>query len=208
MKIYSIYKATNKNNGKSYIGFTGQSLRIRKYQHLRDSRFSECLFYHAIRKYGWETFEWEIICQSLDGNYLMTVMEPYFIEYYDSFKTGYNMTKGGDKGPSHLGKKRTEETKQKMRFKALGRRHTDETKQRLRKHNLGKTYGKETKEKVGAASAMKWQLVNLETGNISVIFNLRKFCRENRLTKRSKIHWKNGYWLKYKGNKVYEAMLL
>jgi hypothetical protein len=55
-----IYKATNKINGKIYIGQTINSLKYRSNQHKRDAnRLSKRNYYftNAIVKYGFEAFE-------------------------------------------------------------------------------------------------------------------------------------------------------
>jgi group I intron endonuclease len=139
MIIYSIYKATNKINGKSYIGFD-RNWPSRRYGHKSRAKSTECnyKFYNAIRKYGWDNFEWQIIYQSKDYDHTYKVMECYFIEQYCSYDDGYNMTKGGDgvngcknagapKGriPWNKGKtglqKHSEESRQKMSDTLKGR---------------------------------------------------------------------------------------
>jgi hypothetical protein len=65
MSIYSIYKATNIYNGKSYIGFAAR-WPARKTEHLNESYREKSACYHthfhrAIRKYGFDAFVWEII---------------------------------------------------------------------------------------------------------------------------------------------------
>jgi group I intron endonuclease len=99
MNIYSIYKATNIITGKSYIGFDSHWPK-RKSEHksaaIRDTRYNK--FYNAIKKYGWESFIWEVIYQSTDRNHCLNVMESYFIIEYNSLSDGYNSTKGGESG--------------------------------------------------------------------------------------------------------------
>ena len=56
-----IYKATNKINGKVYIGQSHKSLEERMRRHKNDSTRQDSYFYRAIRKYGWENFSWEVI---------------------------------------------------------------------------------------------------------------------------------------------------
>ena len=94
-KLCSIYRCTNLVNGKVYIGFT-VDLHRRKAVHLSSSKKEDTKFYRAIRKYGAESFVWEIIYQSYDFDHCLKVMEPYFIQEYDSFSAGYNSTMGGD----------------------------------------------------------------------------------------------------------------
>ena len=59
--MYTIYKATNKVNGKVYIGKTSAKLSVRKRQHTSDtySKNSKTVFHSAIRKHGINNFEWE-----------------------------------------------------------------------------------------------------------------------------------------------------
>lgn len=91
-----VYKATNKINGKCYIGQTRHSLERRKLSHLRCARKGvNTHFYNAIRKYGEENFEWEIICSTSDKRRL-NELETFYITKYDSIKHGYNMVDGGD----------------------------------------------------------------------------------------------------------------
>jgi len=99
--IYSIYKITNRSNSKVYIGYTSRPLKFRISQHKRDSKYQtkkyDVKFYRAIKKYGWNKFDWEVIYQSKDKNHTKNVMETYFItEVYNSYYNGYNATKGGD----------------------------------------------------------------------------------------------------------------
>lgn len=90
-----IYKITNKTNEKNYIGLTTRTLNERKIEHLSDSRCgSECAIHRAIRKYGEESFIWEVIDES-DNAHELNEKEIYWIEKYDSYNTGYNENKGG-----------------------------------------------------------------------------------------------------------------
>ena len=92
----TIYKATNKITGKSYIGFDS-NWPSRKERHQENAAYNrEGKFYDSIRKHGWESFEWSILYQSLDNDYTLNIMEPHFIKEYDTFNKGYNMTEGGE----------------------------------------------------------------------------------------------------------------
>lgn len=86
-----IYKITNKINNKIYIGSTVKTFPQRWAGHTFASRKgSGSIFQRAIKKYGRENFEVEIICSVLDKKYLDDV-EQFFIEYYQSMKPkGYN----------------------------------------------------------------------------------------------------------------------
>ena len=100
MDIYTIYKFTNKQNGKAYIGYT-QDVEVRIANHHTQSKKKKNKFYNAIKKYGWHNFDFQIIYQSKDQKHCLDVMEPYFIKEYDSYKMGYNSTIGGDSGKGY-----------------------------------------------------------------------------------------------------------
>lgn len=89
-----VYRATCNTNGKYYIGKTLGALQDRMYAHkiCKD----KCLFHKAIRKYGWDDFEWDILYESEDEESLYQ-KEKLFIKLYNSYMPcGYNMTTGGD----------------------------------------------------------------------------------------------------------------
>jgi group I intron endonuclease len=113
MVIYTIYKATNKVNGKSYIGFDSE-WPSRKERHKENIKHRSQYFYNAIKKYGWDNFEWEVLYQSLDGEHCLKVMENHFIvehRTYTGFSDckGYNVTLGGE---GCLGYKHSEEMRE------------------------------------------------------------------------------------------------
>ena len=97
MDFCGIYKITNKSNGKCYIG---QSVDIftRWRKHLseaynKDSNAYDSHFYRAIRKYGFNSFLFEIveICEPCE----LDEKEIYYIGKFNSYESGYNMTIGG-----------------------------------------------------------------------------------------------------------------
>ena len=97
MIIYSIYKFVNRINGKVYIGYT-KNVHKRLSEHKQQSVSGQNKLYKAIRKYGWDAFEFYVIYQSKDSNHCLNEMEPHFIKECDSFRHGYNSTPGGQKG--------------------------------------------------------------------------------------------------------------
>lgn len=92
-----IYKITNKINGKIYIGKTMFSPEKRWKEHCKDYKkenFEKRPLYSAMRKYGIENFLLSTIEQCDDT--IVNDREVYWIEYFQSFKNGYNATIGGD----------------------------------------------------------------------------------------------------------------
>lgn len=93
-----IYKATSATTGKVYIGQTSQNLQERINQH--NSHAYGCQynyhFHNAIRKYGVNDFDYEIIEDNIASKDILNEREKYWISYYNSYYEGYNSTMGGD----------------------------------------------------------------------------------------------------------------
>lgn len=130
MRSYDVYKITNKVNNKVYIGITSKGISARWKEHIYSAEHG-CPFklHNAIRKYGKENFSIELIdfCNSWEE---LTEKEQYYISEYKSLQDeyGYNMTEGGD---GTFGRCHTEETKEKIRQKAIGREVTEATRLKL-----------------------------------------------------------------------------
>lgn len=92
-----IYKITNQINGKIYIGKTLSTIENRWREHRHDSIKERCRdrpLYRAMNKYGIESFTIEQVEECSPE--VVNEREKYWIEYYGSFKYGYNATTGGD----------------------------------------------------------------------------------------------------------------
>jgi len=93
----AIYKITNKINDKSYIGQTKQSNPYKRIQaHFRKTKpRSKSLIWEAIRKYGNENFQIEILDNTVD-EILLNILEKEYIQKYNTFNpNGYNLQLGG-----------------------------------------------------------------------------------------------------------------
>jgi len=156
-----LYMATNRANGKVYIGQTRQGLGRRKSRHLWDAeRGSPCRFHSAIRRYGAGAFEFKVLAVGPSGPWLND-LEIRAVEAWNSFNKGYNDTKGGDGGrgsKARLGKTHTPEVRAKIaaarRGKPgtrLGHRNTPEQNEKVRQANLGKKLSAEHRAKISAA---------------------------------------------------------
>lgn len=144
-----IYKVTNKINGKCYIGKTTKTLSERKKQHINNaySKKNGPYFHKAIKKYSPENFEWKILYTSNSEN-VLNDLERACINKYDSYNSGYNLTKGGD-GVS--GWHHSEETKKKISEAGMGKHPSEETRRKIGDKHKGKIVSKETREKLSKA---------------------------------------------------------
>jgi group I intron endonuclease len=202
-KVYSIYKATCCVNGKSYIGFSS-SWPQRMYDHKKayTNKKNTQVFYRAINKYGWDSFDWEVLYQSKDKEHTLKEMEPYFIKLYKSQieNNGYNMTRGGESFPDNVtsfknsgrlkkgnipwnkGKKASSETKLHQSLGHKGKKNphkgvkkTKEIKEKISKSLIG------NKRALGSHStAQDWEII-FPNGNKKIITSLLNFCKEQKL---------------------------
>ncbi len=131
-----VYRITNRVNGKMYIGQTVKPLSRRWSNHVVDAnRGSDCLIHKAIRKYGPDVFDVEVLCEcsSLEE---LNDKEAYYTESLNTVMPhGYNMKPGGNCSGMR-GKKHSPETKQIMSAKHKGHpnylmAHTEEAKKRI-----------------------------------------------------------------------------
>jgi group I intron endonuclease len=193
-----IYKIKNKINGKIYIGQTIQDLDKRIESHLKESRSNKTdrPFLNAIKKYGIENFEWEIIdeAKTLDE---LDEKEIYWIDNYNSLvPNGYNVLGGGQKrmivseefckrisnGLKNSEKWQktlnSEEYKEKRRVKFIesskGKKFTEEHKDKIRQKNAARLIEQNLNK------SKSWILVD-EKNNIIRIKNLQSFCEQNSL---------------------------
>lgn len=91
---YSVYKHTNKINGKVYIGITMHQPEVRWGKN--GNGYARQSFGDAIRKHGWENFEHEILLRDISREEAVQ-KEIELIAFYDSTNRnkGYNRDKGG-----------------------------------------------------------------------------------------------------------------
>ena len=92
-----VYKITNRKNGKIYFGMTTRSLAARFDGHLSAVRQgSKFRFHSAIRKYGVDCWELEVVEESADLNYIRKREEELISEYRTTDNSfGYNAKPGG-----------------------------------------------------------------------------------------------------------------
>ena len=141
-----IYKYENQLNHKVYIGQT-VDLDVRKASHVSKAKTVKNKFYNAVRKYGWDCFDYSVIAQVeaediKELSILLDSLEEQYIEQYDSYYHGYNSTTGGHscrakQMPASFidycrNRTYSEETRRKMSEAAHNRIVSEETRQKLR----------------------------------------------------------------------------
>ena len=123
-----IYKITNIQNNKVYIGQTIRPIEKRFKRHLNDAlnNILDTHFARAIRKYGKDSFIIEKIDNAQTQDEL-NQKERYWIRYYNSVKEGYNETDAISKCGGNTYQSKTEEEmeviKDKIRQTKIGNKN-------------------------------------------------------------------------------------
>ena len=120
-----IYKITNIQNNKVYIGQTIRPIEQRFHRHINDAmnNILDTHFARAIRKYGKDSFIIEEIdtAQTQDE---LNQKEQYWIRYYNSIEDGYNETDAMNKSGGNTYQSKTKEElaaiSEKIRASKLG----------------------------------------------------------------------------------------
>lgn len=120
-----IYKITNIQNNKIYIGQTIRPIQDRFNRHINDAinNILDTHFARAIRKYGKNNFIIEEI-DTANNQDELNLKEQYWIQYYQATEKGYNETDAISKCGGNTYKSKTEKEmnaiKEKIRQTKLG----------------------------------------------------------------------------------------
>ena len=136
LKLYTIYKITNKVNGKVYIGQTCQNppeLRFKEHKRVAKAVFGKYISFisRAIKKYGEDNFMFEVL-EKCYGLLNANELEINQIELHKSFnykygdEYGYNLTVGGGGANDLPSSKETKEKLSNIRKKSNSKKPTDE----------------------------------------------------------------------------------
>ncbi len=191
-----IYLATNKKNGKRYIGKTVGSLsRRRSYHGCRGYAF-----FNALKKYGKQAFTWRVLCRcsirDLDEN------ERKFIRHYNTCVSngghGYNIQEGGNGAPyGNANPSKRPEVREKLRLAATGERNPakrPEVRARISKSLTGRTLTRKHRNAISSGAKghytptgkhnwfSKRFLITFPDGHKEVICGLLDYCRQNGLS--------------------------
>lgn len=131
-----IYCAENVKNGKKYVGLTTRTLQERQIDHQKNVKYGgDTAFYKAIRRYGYDSFKWDILqeCEILDD---LKIAETYWIDKLKTYAPtghGYNLTLGGD---GVFGLIQSKESIERARQANIGRTHSTIARNRSSKSML------------------------------------------------------------------------
>jgi group I intron endonuclease len=170
-----IYKLTCSINGKVYIGKAiNISNRMARHKYNCSKLLGRCYFERALIKYGWDSFDVEVLetfedFDKFEDNDSLLLRESYYIDLYDSTNRdiGYNICKFSS---DNTGTTWTDEKKERIRLlnstkpKRIRKPCSEETKEKIRQAKLGKKlkpHSEETKKKMSLAG--KGRILSEET---------------------------------------------
>ena len=137
-----VYRITNTENNKSYVGITTRNIERRWYEHKYVPNSCGQLLSKAINKYGESAFVIEHIASAIGNVENLKELEKQLIEQCGTMvPNGYNLTAGGD---GMFGFKHTEESKQAMSKAKIGKpssllgyKHTETAKRNMSEAHKG-----------------------------------------------------------------------
>ena len=136
-----LYQFQNIVSGRKYYGITvNTKRRTASHRHSAGSKRLKTPFYDAVRKYGWDGFDFKILAEG--PNEYVSDLE---ITLIAGDPDCYNLHLGGHIGFDVSKSKQADEWKQKLRTARAGR-----------KPALGMTHSGETKKLCGLHSISRW----------------------------------------------------
>lgn len=155
--MWIVYEHVNKKNGFRYIGITHNNPKYR--WGYRGHKYNDSpKFWRAIKKYGWDNFEHNILFENLTEQEAKE-KEKELICINKKLKISYNISDGGDGVPGitgwNKGKHLSEEHKRKISESSIGKpcwnkggHLSEEHKRKIGDANKGKPMKPEVKEKL------------------------------------------------------------
>lgn len=140
---YSVYCFTNKINNKKYVGITCDVKR--RYNQHKKTTSRAVVFCLAIKKYGFENFEFLVLEENLSLKNAKLLERKFIKELNCMVPNGYNRTEGGDSSVKH-----TKETIKKIVEKnkiwrlnndhpMKGKKHSEKSKKLMKESALKRT---------------------------------------------------------------------
>lgn len=144
-----MYLVTNQINNKQYIGKAIHGLNCRKKAHEKAAMDGSTFYFHcALRKYGFNAFDWAILFRSDWDDELLIAEHKFICDFCTIAPSGYNMTTGGE-GCS--GRILSLESREKIGNANRGRKHTKEECAAMK----GRVFSPEHRAKLSAAKLGK-----------------------------------------------------
>ncbi len=166
-ETYCVYCHTNRENGKRYVGITKNSVKRRWNCGYKSNEH----FCAAIKKYGWDGFNHDVLLDGLTKSEAKCAEMKYIADWnLQDRRYGYNLTAGGESGNSPTDEVRAKmsiaaksdkrlELLTKAREKAQkvwkGSKHSPETLKKMSDVKIGHIVSEETRAKMSVSRSGK-----------------------------------------------------
>ena len=183
--MYHIY-LIRKDKIPVYVGFTSLSIENRWKTHCKSAKRIDIKskIHHAIKKYGENCFEIELLYESEDYNHTLEYMEYHFIWLYNTYYEfgGYNLTLGGE-GNKKL--KFISKTERDKNYYNLNKNSIKKQRKIYREKNKDKILEKKKKYRETNKDKINSKKKNYYNMNKEIINNKRKLkCKLNKINKK------------------------
>ena len=156
-KKWKVYVHTNKTNGKRYVGITSRENVNHRWQNGRG--YSENTYFRsAIRKYGWDGFDHEVLYTDLSEQEAKETERRLIAEWKTQNREfGYNMTSGGEGTPDYHP---SEETRRRLSEAHRKENLSEETLRRRSEGLRGRRFSEEHKKKIGDGNSKAIEMLS------------------------------------------------
>ena len=163
-KKTGIYQIKNTTNNKVYVG-SSTNIDARWKAHkllLRKLKHHSPKLQNSVNKHGIENFIFEVIEEC--SKELLIEREQYWIDKLNSYHIGFNVSPNAK---NSLGRVMSEETKEKIRKKAIGNKrrlgvkHSDKTKLKISEKGKNKIITEDVKNRISLT--LKGRIISEET---------------------------------------------
>lgn len=156
-KKWKVYVHANKVNGKRYVGITSRENVNHRWRNGRGYNENPH-FRDAIKKYGWDCFDHEVIYTDLTEHEAKEIEKRLIAEWCTQDRMfGYNMTSGGDGTPDYHP---SEETRKKLSEARRRENLSEETLKRRSEGLRGRKFSDEHKRKIGDGNSKAIEMLS------------------------------------------------
>lgn len=194
-KISGVYLIVNSVNGKVYVGSSVDiAARWRGHKRALVKGDSPCVkLQRAWDKHGERSFSFQILEHVAPQKDLLIEAEQRWIDLYQSFDTGYNTLR---KAYSHLGAKRSTESREKLSNSLKKRLADSDVRQRMsdaaKKRGVSDAFLNAPRGKISPEKLEKLRqrmlvtyIVTSPAGDDILIENIHEFCEKNNINEGS-----------------------